>query len=119
VNRLLQSDEDPSTKRWEGGWTFLVNALNVGCCPLEILVAKSTFEGTFSFSQARKGVDIPHQEEKKALFWGLFPHFLTSPLVSKVGKSDLSGHLPAATRGNRVIYCWKMEKYLLSSLLLL
>jgi hypothetical protein len=52
----------------------------------KILVAKSTFEGTFSFSQARKGVDIPHQEEKKALFCGLFPHFWTSPPGSTLVK---------------------------------
>jgi len=45
------------------------------------LLANSTFEGTFYFSQAPKAVDIPHQEEKKDLFCGIFPHFLNSPTV--------------------------------------
>jgi hypothetical protein len=49
-----------------------------------VLVANSTFEGTFYFSQASRAVDIPHREEKKALFCGLFPHFLTSPPVSEL-----------------------------------
>ncbi len=62
-------------------------ALFYGSSQHLILVAKSTFEGMFSFSQARKGVEIPHGEEKKALFCGLFPHFLTSPPVSKGGIS--------------------------------
>src|SRR5258708_7681302 len=49
---------------------------------LRILLANSTFEGTFYFSQARKVVHIPHREEKKDPFWGIFPHFLNSPTVS-------------------------------------
>jgi hypothetical protein len=55
---------------------------NVGSSALSILVAKSTFEGTFSCSQARKVVDIPHREEKHDLFCGIFPYFLSSPPVS-------------------------------------
>src|SRR6266436_7669682 len=50
---------------------------------LVILLANSTFEGTFYFSQAPKAVDIPHQEEKNDLFCGIFPHFLNSPTLSK------------------------------------
>ena len=47
----------------------------------ELLLANSTFEGTFYFSQAPKMVDIPHREEENGLFCDIFPHFLNSPTV--------------------------------------
>src|SRR5258707_8699771 len=50
-----------------------------------ILLANSTFEGTFYFSQAPKMADIPHGEEKNDLFSGIFPHFLNSPTISYYG----------------------------------
>ena len=40
-----------------------------------IVLANSTFEGTFYFSQAPKAVDIPHQEEKNDLFVVSSPAF--------------------------------------------
>ena len=43
--------------------------------PTLILVANSTFEGTFYLSQASKVVDIPHREEKKDFFVYLSPLF--------------------------------------------
>ncbi|HKF36721.1 MAG TPA: hypothetical protein VKB35_07435, partial [Ktedonobacteraceae bacterium] len=60
----------------------------IGSPCFRILVAKSPFEGTFYFSQARKGVDIPHREEKNDLFCGIFLHFLNSPPVSLRVKRD-------------------------------
>ncbi len=50
-----------------------------------ILLANSTLEGKFYFSQAPKVVDIPHREEKNDLFCGIFPHFLNSPTTSLTG----------------------------------
>jgi hypothetical protein len=47
-----------------------------------ISVANLTFEGTFYLSQASKVVDIPHREEKKDCFCGIFPYFLNSPPMS-------------------------------------
>jgi hypothetical protein len=56
------------------------------CLPVLLSVltvlANSTFEGTFYFSQAPSVVDIPHREEKKDLYCGIFPHFLNSPTLS-------------------------------------
>jgi len=49
------------------------------------LLANSTFEGTFYFSQAPKMADIPHREEKNDLFCGIFPHLLNSPTISLNG----------------------------------
>jgi len=54
----------------------------MGSPSLRILVANSTFEGTFYLSQVSKVVDIPHREEKKDFFCGIFPHFLNSPPIS-------------------------------------
>jgi hypothetical protein len=51
------------------------------------LLANSTFEGTFYFSQAPKMADIPHREEKNDLFCGISPHFLNSPTISLSGGS--------------------------------
>jgi len=39
------------------------------------LLANSTFEGTFYFSQAPKMADIPHREEKNAFFVVSFPTY--------------------------------------------
>jgi hypothetical protein len=66
----------------------------VGYDPTKILLANSTFEGAFYFSQAWKVVHIPHREEKKDLFCGIFPHFLNSPTVSLTGE-----HAQATLRG--------------------
>ncbi len=54
----------------------------------ELLLANSTFEGTFYFSQARKMVHVPHREEKKGLFCSVSPHFLNSPTVSSCGRAQ-------------------------------
>jgi len=43
----------------------------------------------FSLFQARKMVDIPYWKSEMACFHGIFPHFLTSPPVAKVGISHL------------------------------
>jgi hypothetical protein len=64
-----------------------------------ILLANSTFEGTFYFSQAPKVVDIPHREEKNDLFCGIFPHFLHSPTIWDMTTIPAkSGHLPELDR---------------------
>jgi len=52
---------------------FLLSMLTV--------LANSTFEGTFSFSQAPKAVDIPPPRREKRPFCGIFPHFLNSPTL--------------------------------------
>jgi hypothetical protein len=40
-----------------------------------MLLANSTFERTFYFSQAPKVVDIPHREENNAFLMVSFPTF--------------------------------------------
>src|SRR2546425_883689 len=87
--RLVLCSNKPllSRSRWAisddlKGWLNRRMGWRTGSPSFRILLANSTFEGTFYFSQAAKVVDIPYREEKSDLFCGIFPHFLNSPAVS-------------------------------------